>query len=561
MSEPGEQAQISELVKALVKRLPRTSVLLLVEELDRGLQGDPRKIQLVRRALVQHLNSKRVQHVRRLFTNLLQPFLVDDLPLLAASAALPGMLHRHDVGGIWAALSLQVFPDLVLQAHQMLRDLVREQPVDVVLALPQVVSLQDRMRLEAVRGLDAVLAKKPKLVEFLDVIHTERRKDMTTRFGQLKVYPIEQASVQALRDILAAHPILLEEMDRVLPKRKRGDSAPHDEELGSALLEGFRRTRQRLLDGGLDATLAGLLPVQVLHVARNYAGIRQFVRRASQTENLTALYEAMHAHLAVRAEAIPRDLNLAMGVNRGWSGPLDLVREDQVALGDHLAHMQALLETFSALGLLHEPRIGQMISNTLDRMSRHMHDPIAPVVVDRACKAAQERMAPVEDHTTVVWALRFVWGWSLLLKRHLDWVMKIDPLRERMLLEMEDAFRTATQRQPTDGAAGANTPSLRWSHVCRIDQLMRCVDADIGAFVGAANRGLVAVVTRRLNQPQPMTPAECRLAAIVVDRARAELEKIRYWKDSDLVGLVEVADRIGLARLEDLPSLPPEGET
>lgn len=556
MLDPGEQAQIVEVVKALLKRLPRASVLQLFAELDGGLRGDAAKIQLVRRTLVQHLNTKRTQHERRLFTNLLQPFLVNDMVLLTASAAVPGLLHRYDLGGIWQALSLLVFPDLVLQANQSLREQVREQPIDVVLSSNQALAMRERMRLEAVKGLDLVLAKKPKLIEFLEVINRERRKDITTRFGQLRAYPIEQPTVQVLRDILTSHPVLLDEMRGLVGKRQAGESKQRDERLASQLLEGYHNARQRLLDDGLDPALAGLLPVQVLHVARDYPAIRQFIRRASQTENLGLLYDALHAHLAVRAEAIPRDLILALGINRGWSGPLDLMREDRAVLSEHLQHMQGLLQTFAALGLLHQSRTGQMITTTIDRMSRHMHDTIAPVVVDRACKVAQERMSPAEDHEVVVWALRFVWDWAQMIKRQLDWVLKFDGLRERMLLELEDAFRQATVRQPTEAGISPSA-AARLAHVCRIDQLMRCVDADIGSFVGAANLGLVAVVTQRLNLPLPLTPIERRLAAIVVDRARSELEKIKYWKDAELVALVDAATRINLPRLVELPPLSP----
>ncbi len=555
MVSPAIQAEITEMVKALIKRLPRASVLSLVDELDQGLKGDPEKIMLVRRALVQHLNSKRTQHERRLFTNLLQPFLANDIAMLSAASVMPGLLHRHDLGGLWQGLSLLIFPDLVLEANQVLRDLVGEQqPIDKVMAGPRATALRERMRLEAVKGLDAILAKKNRLAEFLDIVNRERRKDILARFGQLKVYPIEQASLQVLRDILAAYPSLLEEMADVLPKRLGGKGHHKDEDQGSVLLEGFRRAKQRLREDRQDPALALLLPLQVLHVARDYTALRQFIRRASQTEQLMPLYEAMHAHLAVRAEAIPRELSLALGINRGWSGPLDLLKEDRALLLGHLEQMSAQMQCFSALGLLHEPRIGQMLTNTLDRMMRQMHDTIAVVVVDRACKAADERNAPADDHDAVVWSLKYVWDWACMLKRYTEWVLKLDGLREQMLQELENAFRQATLRQPTDSVGG------RLRHVCRIDQLLRCVDADIGLFVGASNHGLVAVVTHRLGLSEPLSAVETRLAAIVVDRARAELEKIKYWKDAELVALVEIANRIKLPSLDQLPPLPPVTE-
>ena len=198
------QDELRQKIDALVARLPASLVYSLLSEIE-GMDSEPTdRVQLVRQYVIEYLNRQRTNRARRLFTNLFEAFLIDDDVLYHAGLSIPGMLQRVDVGALWEALSRDAFPLLAVEAQETLDEMARGDVIDRILRSPVAMVMKERMRVAAVKHLDAVLANRKSVDELLAALSRNRPRRTRLMSGFLEKTPaIDIGTLRLMHLVLA----------------------------------------------------------------------------------------------------------------------------------------------------------------------------------------------------------------------------------------------------------------------------------------------------------------------------------------------------------------------
>lgn len=533
-----QSEEIRHTIHRMLGRLSSTDAKRIFEEIDALGANAGERGQIVRLAVIEYLNRNRQQLERRLFITCLEPFIATHPGLIAQEGTLPGLIHRMDLSGLWQALSTLVFPELVIEASQLLVELRQRQPFDRLLDASAAQDMRKRMRAIAITGLNDILAKKSKLKEFLDIANRGRDLTIAEHLGALPHGLLDRSFVVLVRDLLQADEMLASFVEQA---RRMVEQTPDDLRCGTELAAIFARAKDRMASERQPANLVFLIPITILHATRRYRTLMQFIRRQSRSEPLTPLYEALHSHLRQMATTLGEGLIFALGLNRGCKGPLDLWEDDQRQIEQELDGFAQLLALYDELGLLHEAKLGGSARRVLSQMTATIREAVLGPVLERVSVAAAAASAPSEDHDTVVWVLRLLWKCRDTLEERGGTSIELNAKRNNLAPELERAFGDATRVAPK------TTAQSRLDHICRIHGLMAAMDSDAAEFMSTSNTGLIQTATERLLIKNPLRDDERYLLTAFVGLAQSELARIRHWKDAGFARMVEAATEHGIS--------------
>ncbi len=537
MHDVSENA-LRDKINALVERLPARLVHSLLSEIEGMDAGPAGRVQLVRQYVIDHLNRQRTNRARRLFTTLFEPFLIDDEALYHAGVAMPGMVQRVDVGALWDVLSRDAFPVLAVEAQEKLDGMARAEVIDRALRSPAAAALKERMRVAAVRHLDAVLTSRKAVDETLAALSRDRprRTRLLSAFLD-KTPPVEGATLLLMRDLLAN----ADGPARLVAERLEGFSAAAP----------TRRERDRMADALTEAAadLAGrtpggavfthLLPLAVLNVARNYAVAALHIRQSGVDPGRgNPVTEALTAHFLGTTRALGAALTVILKLNERVPGSaIRPSAREKARIEGLLQRLAQLIEAVTLSGLLEDRRSAPAFRNAWQAAGRIVGTRVAAVAMERSGQAAAARRQPVIDQGDAVWLNRLLWSWQGLGRDLGDETGDLVKWRDALLEEMRANVEKAMKFEDGDPL------DERMEHLLRINELSTVFGQRISGWIPATSRNMTLLLTHRLERGPAASPEERAIIDDLVATARTEIGKSRYWKSHELADLVALSDK------------------
>lgn len=528
----------------VVARIPMHAIRSVLDAVDGASSPNGERARHLREALVDHFNRLRPMKARRLFTGLFEPFLVDDHVLYRAPDAVPALIQRVDMGGIWAALTQYAFPALAADVQSQLDGMARDAMLDVVLASPRAMALREEMRREALEFLVRLTADRKENDRFLALANEEALHDARLRTLYLgRKAPIDSdllGFVRALLEHNAALVPLTERMRRDIEEMQLGgESRPAEVECQSALMVGFVR---RVRDLGLpfrdqSQVLAWFAPLYGLNVKRRYDVFLRHVREHGGTTVreshplLRALLGHFHAAGATIGDVVDGmfgDMDIRDG------GVLSVNSATRDLLTDAVERFERALTALSGTGFLASRSTGPAIRAQLNDVSRALTGTVLPALASRMQAAMTARHAPVPDHEDVVWLLELVWRWG----RYLGNAGYANPDLKSLRLYAVETGRVAFIQAMK--AEGHEKPGHRMAHLLRIRRLMTAMGESVDSWISPVSQGLHRVVHAYLDEMEVIADEEWAVIDAFVASIRLELTRSRHWQSADLVGILRL---------------------
>jgi len=539
----GRGEDLHRQVDELVSRVPRHAIRAVIDEIDSVQAQNKDRAQHLRDALVEHFNRLRPFKARRLFTGLFEPLLVDDPVLYRTHEAVPGLLQRVDMGGVWHALSQQAFPLLAMEVQDRLDAMSQDDIIDRVLASPEAMAMRESMRAAAAAWLGDTLRQRKRLEEFLALANREALRDARQRTPHLSYKaPIDHGMLRFLHTVLehnAALLPLIERMRHDLNDVPAAGAARHAEVDGqAAIIVGFvRRVRAAFPTRDLEDPLAWLAPLYALNVKRRYDVVQRYAREYGGPSfgEPQPLQQALLGHFSgccttlgelVRGlfgDAAPRDAHA-----------LPLSRPVRDTLDDALTRFEQSLSALSATGLTASRTIGPRVRTLLGETAAALTGLVLPVALERALAAAQARHAPAPDHDDVLWLLDRVWRWGATLEAVGYASLELRTARGRIVAGAGTAFVQAIK------VADGDDLSERMSHVVRVNAILNAIGEDVTPWIGPVSQGLQRIVRHHLEAGEEVSPEARFIIDTYAGAVRSELNRSRHWQCADLVSLVRL---------------------
>lgn len=527
----------------VVARIPMHAIRSVLDAVD-GASSQGERARHLREALVDHFNRLRPMKARRLFTGLFDPFLVDDHILYRAPDAVPALVQRVDMGGIWAALTQHAFPALAADVQSQLDGMAREAMLDVVLASPRAMALREDMRREALEFLIRLTADRKLSERFLALANEEALHDARLRTQYLgRKAPIDGDLLGFVRALLEHNAVLVpltERMRRDIDEMQLGgECRPAEVECQSALMVGFVR---RVRDLGLpfrDQTqvLAWFAPLYGLNVKRRYDVFLRHVREHGGTAVreshplLRALLGHFHAASATIRDVVDGmfgDMDIRDG------GVLSVNSATRDLLTDAVERFERSLTALSGTGFLASRSTGPAIRTQLSDVSRALTGTVLPALAARMQAAMTARNAPVPDHEDIVWLLELVWRWG----RYLGNAGYANPDLKSLRLYAVETGRVAFIQAMK--AEDHEKPGHRMAHLLRIRRLMTAMDEGVDSWISPVSQGLHRVVHAYLDEVPAIADEEWGVIDAFVASIRSELTRSRHWQSADLVAILRL---------------------
>lgn len=537
MHDETENA-LREKINELVTRLPASFVFALLSEIE-GMDGEPaERVQLVRQYVIEYLNRQRTNRARRLFTNLFEAFLTDDDVLYHSGVSVPGMVQRVDIGALWEVLSRDAFPLLAVEAQERLDEMARGEVIDRALRSPAAATLKERMRVAAVKHLDAVLANRKALEETLTALSRNRPRRTRLLSAFLDKAPhFESSTVQLMRDILAHAEgparLIAEKLEGFPPNSASGWER---DRMADTLMNAAAELAERFR-GNEDFAL--LLPLSVLNVKRNYAVAALYIRQSGVDPGRgNPVTDTLTAHFLGTTRALTAALTAVLKLNERVPGsPIRPSAKEKSRIEGLMQRLGQLIEAVTASGLMEDRRSEPTFRNAWQSASKIIGARVAGVAMERSGQAAAARRQPVIDHGDVIWLNRLLWQWQGLARDFGYETYDLVKWRETLLEEMRANVEKAMKFEDTESL------DERMDHLLRINGLSTVFGQRVSGWIPPSSHNMTRLLTHRLERGPDLAPEEREIIDDLIATARAEVGKSRYWKSHELMDLIELSDK------------------
>ncbi|MBP2228394.1 hypothetical protein J2847_001676 [Azospirillum agricola] len=533
----------------VVSRIPMHAIRSVLDAVEESAAPNGQRARHLRDALVDHFNRLRPMKARRLFTGLFEPFLVDDQILYRAPEAVPALIQRVDMGGIWSALTQHAFPALAAEVQSRLDDMAREAMLDAVLVSPQAMGLREEMRREALDFLIRMAADRKLTDRFLATANDEALHDARLRTQYLgRKAPIDSDLLGFVRALLEHNAVLVpltERMRRDIEEMQAGsDSRSAEVECQSALMVGFVR---RVRDLGVpfrdqSQVLAWFAPLYGLNVKRRYDVFLRHVREHAgpAVRESHPLLRALLAHFHAAGTTIREVVDGMFGdVDIQDGGVLSVNTATRELLSGAVERFDRALTALSGTGFLASRSTGPAIRGQLAEVSRALTGTVMPALASRMQAAMSARIAPVPDQQDIVWLLELVWRWG----RCLGNAGYANPELKSLRLYAVETGRVAFVQAMK--AEGDERPAHRMAHMLRIRRLMAALGEGVDSWISPVSQGLHRVVYAYLDQVEAIAEDEWAVIDAFVAAVRSELTRSRHWQSADLVEILRLHEMRG----------------
>lgn len=520
---------------ALAERLSAPAA----RDLLRGLMGfgGTERVRQLQQLLIERLNGRRPQRARRLFTSLVDPFLVDDPVLLAYPQ--PYAFHRADVAGLWYGLGRLAFPTEAVETARLLDRLCLDRLVDDALVQPEALAARERLRVAALAHLDAVLHDPAAADRFLAVVEPARRRefDRDGGLGQ-PLALLSRHHLQQFRAALVAAPILIRDLPALLAAVP--DDAP-PVIAAEALAEGEYRLAATLRAAGLPPDAAHALPMTLVNRRCQYTAVGAWLARVGPDAG-QMVGEALIAHAGAVAAVMAEGLT-AVGRQARWTErPIFIAAGDRVRLDHLVGRLAAAVSGIRLAGLADRLDERIRLAEAVGEPLRLMAETMLPGLGLRLSTCLLHRFDPAADQDAVIWLCGQVIRVEAILSPLGLPTSAYAAFRHQSAADADFAAHKVT-RLPAETAA---EHAERFGHLTRIEQLANAVGISIAGSLSATSRNAQQIIAVRLADPRPLEPAERDLVTGFVTCVRAEIAKIKYWRNPELVELSDRAEEHGL---------------
>lgn len=541
----GDGAVLGE----LISRLEPGAARQLLDEIEQGLQ-DGAKARVAQRALIDRLNQRRPHRAQRLFTSLFEPFLTDDLSLLSAPVAVPGLLTRPDVAALWTILSRTALTKLVPAVSAELDEAAREQLIDDVIASRLGQARRGEMQRLALVFLGTALSRGDSARELLQQLNQSRQglfRVQPPYFGPYPIAglirPLERPELRALHDLLSRDPGLIAGVGRALAAADRLAGPGQAPELAHAVEEAETAAAAGL--GDERHALALWVPMVVLHARRRYAATAFYLARRVGEPGMTTVGEALLGHYSTSVQGLV--IGLTEALPDAGEGALSVPGRAQDFLDDQLDQYQAILGALQVSGLAdsQDRKLAALFRAPWTSLENFVTGKLCPSLVHRVEAVAAQPRFPTPDHATIAWACQWVWRWKLILEEFGFLSREVANWRDVVADHLDRGMALASRDDAIKGGTVDQVERLRLAQLGRLRQLYQALDLDAGRGLSVISRAQLrscrAAVERQLAEGVMPDPDERAVVAAMVALIRAEVKKTqRSWVNAELS---EFADR------------------
>ncbi len=561
--------RLADEIHRLIDGLPAAAVRRLYDDLAAatGVDPDTDRGQFLRAFLIRHLNQRRPHRTRRLFTRLVEPFLISDPVLAHADRAVPGAIQRIDAGGLWHALADQVFPTAQREVQATLDRLAADRLLDEILDSPEVVGLQTALRDTAITFLTQVADRPDLHRQFLVRVHQGRR-DEAVRGGDPHLPRLDGRwfafLIEALRGGRLCAPLIDQELATLADLA--GDPAAEADRLG-AVVDGFERR-------GLcrDPSMALAVPYILLNRARRFQAIGRFLavgvggsgspdpagaaaeRRASSA---AALLDVLVGHIQASCTAAVVMLSSAIDLAAVRRGALIRVAaEDARRLDALVSDLGQQLDAARAAGLIGPNGTLSGVAATLpaparEGVSTRLEEAwielthlvgmrVLPAVSTRVLAAVRSLDRSVEDFDDLVWLIGVGRRLERLSERRYRPALALRLWRsfvaEQVRGMVHDLVRAAVQPDP----------ERAFAHLIRLDRLVRAQDQELAQLTDPTRPVLVHWITHGFRTCDPLRPDGTALVRALLYRARSIALRTGGVLAPPLAALIAEAETTGV---------------
>lgn len=521
-------------VEALISGLSPERAREVLLHLETLSASRPERLAAVRTILVRVADRSRTQHVRRVFTRTLEPFLAPDGQAARLSWRAPGLVHRADAAALF---------DLVVRDHRPVIDRMRRRLAEAeavgalaeVLASPEAGAMAQELTGLATRSLDTALAEPKRLTAVAAAWTACRDAEIRRKRLAPAVVPASRETFAFWRDLLTLRDWAAELVEAVRLDRGVGRTL-------AGRTDALHALSQVVLQTSRDTAIAAVAVLVPLH--RGEIGPATEFAALPLDPRITArVREALALHLDVLAAAwADRVVSVAGPVG---GGPLAVTNGRLAALGEEAAAFSRSLDAICRLDLLSDPRVGTLCRDALAGMLSRIEAGPYRVLLDRASAAALSAEA-TGDHEAVTTLLGILHRWRAGLSDQIFWGTGATQFRGDVL----DVIRAGLRR-----ILAADGGPSRFAQIVRLEDLAGRVGASLADWLSPPSPAFIRAALDRLDDPRPPSALEAGLISACVEAAREELDRIRHWKDPELSRFVAVADQ----RL-DAASRPASGQ-
>ncbi|WP_207478601.1 hypothetical protein [Arenibaculum pallidiluteum] len=505
-------------IERLVQGLSPERARAVLERLA-GLEVTrPEREAALRAALSRAANTKRTQHARRLFTDVLAPVLATDSRAQELGSDAPGLVTRADAAALWS-LTAETRPAVVTRIQDVLSSEAARAPLSEILTRDTAVGMADELCSACVAALDELIAGRPKGA--LERVEAVRSAESRRRGISARPRPWSRADLLFLRDLLALRDIALPVVTAV----RKGTAAPTASQSLAAIVVETERS----------PVLAALVPLTMMNIQAEFRDACSFLALVSDGAVVGVVLAGLARHLTVAAEMLG-DRLATVGGSVG-SGPLAWSEERGRDLRKALMRFSDAMGAAADLDLLKNPRVGAQCRDALASMMGRVEKGPYRVLMDRV--EACSRAHPAPDHAAVVSVLGMLNDWRSSLSDQIFWGSAHTAFRSDVEATLAAAFKRALAPD------GHQDTLARFGHLQRIEELARGMGSSTARWLEPPGPGFVRVATDRLGLPAPLHPIEADLIRVSVEAAKAEMALIRHWRDPALLALSEAAARRG----------------
>lgn len=520
---------------ALAASLPADQAARLLADLSAGMAGKGERTAPLRQALIEQANRQRPQRARRLFTSLVHPLLVDDPEDADSPLAMPLCFRRADMGGIWGALARGAFPDKALEAANLMDALCADCLVDEAIERPEAQAMREKLRVATLAKLNQLAADRSTVEAFCTLANMIREKQHGLRTRHLT--PIGPHHLSDLAEALAAQPLWAPAVAaflRVTP--------PHADAMssGEALARATTDLGQALLAANLPSATADVLPIALLNRRGAFGAVAVMLAQRGAGKALR-LGEAMVAALSSQFQSHVAMMTQAATNTRHEDFPITLTDEIQIRLGNSMNMIDEIVTAVREAGLADVPRLFPMLRDaTNNLMAELVRSPLQRTSL-RYSVALFHRSHVTSDTTDVMFLVGQLVRLRALLRPTGLPIIALNKWRDQLIADVEFAVQKATRLE--DG----EDPLLdRFRHLERIERLAEVIGSTIVPILQPTSRHTQLIIASRLDEPGPLDGIALRLCSGYVNTVRAEIAKVRYWRNPDMVALAEKAASRGL---------------
>jgi len=492
---------------------------------------------LVRRSLVEHLNALRPAKARRLFTMLLEPFLVGDRVLMYADAPVPFVVQRIDAGVVWSHFRAHAFPRYADTVQQSLEDLAKTALIDEVLRCEQAMEMLGRLCEHAVDYLDDRLGRRATgsvLADLNELRASELRRLAIPTRG---VRPLMDKDLENLRSLLmlpfALKDWLTERMTTLNRQLASPDRGGDPIEAISDAVESFRLEIGRY---GVSEDWVGALPGLLVLSGQHHESVAHYLRRVGLDINdyagATALLTEFSATCRAASELLAQLLRVEKRI-RGAS--ISVPRRDRGDLEAIGVRLLAIQSAMMRAGVTEEQATEPTHRRIWGDFCVFVAKRLLPVLGERLNAAMVSRHAETIDLDDVLWLVDYInrindlaRGNGLELTGYASW-------RADMLEDIRVGARAAVRVDRDENPLDRKTMILRTLY------MLFNFGGNLSEVTSVSSKVLVDIGRDILmNRDRPNAEEKAFLAAFL-PLVKDDLARTKHWKNPELVVLLDLA--------------------